>query len=146
MKKSFIIVVIIAILVLVVLIVLNQSKSTLNTKVVEARTNAVHAGLNAFVAGTMADLAKYDGDAKNTIPFDQNPTIKQGLEVKLAAIKDKDGGDFSYKIYDESDASVKASDASRGIYVCFDTKTIKPTDIPADSFNNPTDCAGGSLK
>ena len=85
---------------------------------------------------------------KNTEEYAKNLTVKQNLEAKLVALKEKQDGQYEYRIYDEADgeASVKAADVSANIYVCIDSRTVKVMDITVDQFEKSTDCAGQSLK
>ena len=148
MKKSIIIVIAIAVVILGGFILLGKSQPALEKKISDARLNAKTAGLKAFTASTMADMAQYYSDEKNKEEYAKNPTVKQNLESKLATLKQKNDGQYEYRIYDEADgeASVKAADTSANIYVCIDSRTIKVVDISADQFEKSTDCAGQSLK
>lgn len=159
MKKSIIIVVVIAVLILGAFIFLGKQRApqqTNNTNVESnsgmqgaidtARLNAKQASMKAFVAGMMGDLAKYYGDVKNTALYNENPSVKQSIETKISALKEKYPGDYSYKIYDGEEVAIKLAETTSGIYVCADSITIKVVDINSTIFNSQTDCTGKAIK
>lgn len=147
MKKGIIIVIAIAIVILGGIVFLNSKSSGIQSAADEARVKAKQASLKAFVANMMVDLAKYYGDANNTLPYDQNPSVKQSIEAKLAIQKEKYPGNYSYKIYDSDDvAAIKLAETTSGIYVCADSVTIKVVDITSADFDKRTDCTGKTIK
>jgi hypothetical protein len=146
MKKSIIIVVVIAVVILGGFVFLSQSKSGIQGVANDARLKAQQASMKAFVAGTMADLATYYSDVKNTMSYDQNPSVKQSIEAKISVLKEKYPGDYSYKIYDGEDASIKLAETTSSIYVCVDSKTVKVVDISSSEFSKQTDCSGQAIK
>lgn len=123
-----------------------ESASGIQEMADTARLKAKQASMKAFVAGMIADWAKYYGDAKNTMPFDQNPSVKQSMEVKISALKEKYPGDYSLKIYGEYDVSIKLAETTSSTYVCIDSITAKVIDISSSEFSKQTDCVGQTIK
>jgi competence protein ComGC len=151
MKKILIIVSIILIVAIVIFAVptlIKKSKPALESGIATAHYKAKQAGLKAFVATTISDMAKSYSDGTIKSGYDKNPEKKKELEAKLAELKSKNDGEFEYKIYDipEGNTAVKAADLSENIYVCIDSLTVKSMDISADEFNKATDCAGKPLE
>ncbi|MCC6448077.1 MAG: hypothetical protein IT215_05265 [Chitinophagaceae bacterium] len=148
MKKVLIVLgIIVVIIILIIAIVLFVNAPKLQNVIDDAKIKAEQSALKSFIAGTMAELVAYDMNNKNTIPFEQNPTVKQALQDKLDVIKQKYGGDYSYNVFDTSkDASIKAADVTKGIYFCADSKVVRVVEIKAEDFSKKTDCSGGTLE
>lgn len=148
MKRSLIIVVVIAVAILAGYIILGQSKSGIKRSLDESKMKATQAQLKTFASVTLLDMFQYYQDEKNTIPYNENPNIKQNLEAKLVILKQKNDGQYEYRIYDEpeGDAAIKAAELSSGIYVCIDSKDVKVVDSTKDEFEKATNCFGGPLK
>lgn len=146
MKKSLVIVVVIALLILGSLVIL-RSQPNPREVVEQAKFNAIQASLKAFVAFAMTDLEQYYSNSKNTTPYAGNVAHKQILDARLAELKGRYGGEYLYRVLDQKEnTAVKASDAANNIYVCMDSLTIKVTDIAVSEFDKNTDCSGQMLK
>jgi hypothetical protein len=118
----------------------------------EARGKAIDASLKVFAINTISDMATYYSDSKNPSPsYVATKSNMDKIDADFLALKAKyseySSEGFAYKISDEKEnAAVKVKDSSRGIYVCIDSLTVKPTTISADQFDKKTDCSGTVLK
>lgn len=146
MKRSLIIVIIVAVAILGILVLLKPG-SNLQNAADQTMGKLVEASLRGFVAGAMSDMFEYYSNEKNKIPYWENTTNKQILDARIAELESRNGGEQTYRVLDEKEnAAVKAADISRGIYVCMDSLTAKTTIIVASEFDKNTDCAGQVLK
>ncbi len=147
MKKSLIIVIVLAVVILGAFILLKPQTNP-QSAVNQALGRAAEASLKTFVAIAMSDIAQYYSDKKNTTPYWIDATNKQALDARFAqVVKSKFEGDFAYNVLDEKEnAAVKAADKSRSIYVCMDSLTAKVTNITAEEFSKNTDCSGQVIK
>ena len=142
MKKTIIVVVIVAVVLLIGFIALGNFKKSLPSDIAATRAKAEQASLKAFAAQTMGSLAQYYS-TNQTVNFSVNPQIKQSLDTQSSQLGQQYSGTVVYKIYESSNAtSVKVGDTTAGIYECIDSGTVQVSDITADQLNQSTDCSG----